>query len=263
MRQVVETMRAAGQMVVASAGNDGIFGCSSVQAPIAMHDAVFSVGAHDSTGTIAGFSSRGPVTADGSGRLKPDISAPGVNVISANLGGGTVPLSGTSMASPHVAGAVALLWSAVPALIGDIDRTEQILIKSATPVPANNCGEGGTPVVPNNTFGFGRLNIQAAIAMAQAPVGLTVAVTESNGQPVSDWEVTVVDTLTSYRYTSVTVFNGVALFPDLYAGAYQVETAMSTPAQNVVLSAGQPNHLSLQLAAPPPTIELYFPQVLN
>ena len=263
LRQVVETMRAAGQMVVASAGNDGIFGCSSVQAPIAMHDAVFSVGAHDSTGTIAGFSSRGPVTADGSGRLKPDISAPGVNVISANLGGGTVPLSGTSMASPHVAGAVALLWSAVPALIGDIDRTEQILIKSATPVPANNCGEGGTPVVPNNTFGFGRLNIQAAIAMAQAPVGLTVAVTESNGQPVSDWEVTVIDTLTGYRYTAVTVFNGVALFPDLYAGAYQVETALSTPAQNVVLSAGQPNHLSLQLAAPPPTIDLYFPQVLN
>ncbi len=67
LRQVVATARAAGQFVVASAGNDGS-SCSSVVDPIAIYDEVFSVGAVDSTGMIAPFSSRGP--GDG-GRQRP------------------------------------------------------------------------------------------------------------------------------------------------------------------------------------------------
>ena len=52
-------------------------GCSSVNTPAAIYDASFSVGATTSSDAISGFSSRGPVTVDGSNRMKPDISAPG------------------------------------------------------------------------------------------------------------------------------------------------------------------------------------------
>lgn len=259
LRQVVETMRAAGQMVVASAGNDGA-GCSSVRNPISMHDAVFSVGAHSSTGTIAGFSSRGPVTADSSGRLKPEISAPGVAVRSTWVNNGYNTIQGTSMASPHVAGAVALLWSAVPSLVGDIDKTEQILIKSATPVPANACGEGDDPVVPNNTYGYGRLDILAAVEMAQAPMGLTIAVTDEDAEPIAEKMVTVIDNLTGYRYIASTYFNGTVHFPDLFTGDYDVEVAGATT-QSITLENNQPGRLTMEVTTATPTI--YLPQVMK
>jgi len=121
LRTVVETIRAAGMFVVASAGNSGSLGCNSVKTPIAIHDATFSIGAHSRDGYLAGFSSRGPVTVDQSGRLKPDLSAPGVDVFSTTINGRYRSLQGTSMASPHVAGAIALLWSAEPSLIGQIE----------------------------------------------------------------------------------------------------------------------------------------------
>ncbi|HEX9374208.1 MAG TPA: S8 family serine peptidase, partial [Roseiflexaceae bacterium] len=90
----VRALRAAGIFVVASAGNEGPR-CSSVEDPIAIYDAVFSVGAIDQDGNLADFSSRGPVTVDGSDRVKPDIVAPGVDVLSALPGGTYGPLDGT------------------------------------------------------------------------------------------------------------------------------------------------------------------------
>ncbi|MBI3959910.1 MAG: S8 family serine peptidase, partial [Chloroflexi bacterium] len=102
LRQVVQTVRAAGQLIVVSGGNEGP-GCSSVKDPISAYPVVFSVGAHNGAGAITGFSSRGPVTVDGSGRLKPQISAAGDSVLSTTPGGNYGNSSGTSMASPHVA----------------------------------------------------------------------------------------------------------------------------------------------------------------
>jgi subtilisin family serine protease len=253
-------MRAAGQMVVASAGNSGSL-CSSVDDPISLYDAVFSVGAHGETGAIAPFSSRGPVIIDGSGRLKPDLSAPGVGVRSAYVNHGYGTLSGTSMASPHVAGAVALLWSAVPTLTSQITLTEQILIKSATPVPFNQCGEATAPITPNNTYGYGRLDVLAAVQMAQNPGVVDVQVLDSGGAPVSAVEVRVRDQLTGYQYVLQTDATGNARAPVVYAGAYtvQVPNNLSLGQSTVSLQAGQQQTVVLQQQP----LLYFFPFVAN
>ena len=169
LRPAVAALRAAGIFTVASAGNSGP-GCGSVNDPPALYDEVFSVGAVDEDGDVTTFSSRGPVTVDGSGRLKPDILAPGASVLSA-LPGGTYGLNdGTSMAGPHVAGVVALMWSAQPLLIGDIERTEQILVRTAQPYRGERVGcfaDGVAAGVPNNAVGYGLLDAYAAVRAAQ------------------------------------------------------------------------------------------------
>lgn len=132
LEPAVAALRTAGIFVVASAGNEGP-ACSTIDAPIALYDQSLSVGAINAARNLAFFSSVGPVAADGSGRTKPDLVAPGVDVLSAFPGNTYARLDGTSMAGPHVAGVVALMWSANPALIGDIDRTEAILLDTARP----------------------------------------------------------------------------------------------------------------------------------
>lgn len=166
----VAAQRAAGIMFVVAAGNSGP-ACSTVMDPASFYDDAYSIGAYSSsTLAIASFSSRGPVTADGSGRLKPDVTAPGVSVRSANSSGttGYVSFSGTSMATPHVAGAVALLWSARPGLRHEIATTENVLNNSAVHVNSAQCDAGGTP---NNVWGWGRLDIKAAVD-ATAPTSV-------------------------------------------------------------------------------------------
>ena len=162
----VSALRAAGIFVVASAGNEGPR-CGSVSDPIAIYDAAFSVGALDRFGSLAPFSSRGPVTVDGSQRVKPDIVAPGVDVLSSMPKNTFAPNSGTSMAGPHVVGVVALMWSAQPKLIGNIDRTEQILIETARPYTGtlDQCAGRGRP---DNDVGYGLVDAYAAVKAALA-----------------------------------------------------------------------------------------------
>ena len=162
LQTVVESVRAAGIEVVVSAGNSGP-SCSSVTDPPAIYAASFSVGATDSSDNIASFSSRGPVTADGSGRLKPDISAPGVSVRSSVPTNSYELLSGTSMAGPHVVGVVALVLSARPDLAGNPDEIEPLLTASALPRTASEtCGGVPGSQIPNNTYGWGRIDALAA-----------------------------------------------------------------------------------------------------
>src|SRR5690606_17399152 len=108
------------------------------------------------------FSSRGP-TPDG--LTKPDIMAPGADILSALPGGTYGSLAGTSMAAPHVAGVVALLWSARPELIGDIDATENLLRATAAPAtPVAGWEEPPSCGHPANTTGAGIVDAYAALA---------------------------------------------------------------------------------------------------
>jgi len=157
----VSALRYAGIFVVVSTGNDGP-NCSTIGQPLSLYADVFSVGAVDQRGIIAEFSSRGPVTSDKSNRIKPDISAPGVDVISSMPKNTYTANSGTSMAGPHLVGVVALIWSAQPKLIGDIERTTQILIQTAKPYKGavSDCGD------PKNTAGYGIVDASEAVKMA-------------------------------------------------------------------------------------------------
>ncbi|MFQ5575987.1 MAG: PKD domain-containing protein, partial [Anaerolineae bacterium] len=129
--------------------------------------AAYTIGAlQKGADTLASFSSRGPVTRDGSNRRKPDLTAPGTSIRSAWRGGGYSFSQGTSMATPHVAGAVALLWSAVPSLTGHITATESYLNAAAVPIPSTACGSLAGH--PNNLYGYGRLDVLAAVKAAQA-----------------------------------------------------------------------------------------------
>jgi len=166
LKQASDNLRHAGIFVVVSTGNDGP-SCETVASPLSLYDSVFSVGAIDQLGDMAQFSSRGPVTADGSGRMKPDIVAPGVEILSSLPGGTYGYNSGTSMAGPHIVGVVALIWSAQPDLIGDIDSTEQLIIDTARPY------EGDTTIgcfeqdgAQNAAYGFGVVDVHEAVRRA-------------------------------------------------------------------------------------------------
>ncbi len=168
LEAAIDHLRAAGIFVVASAGNSGSKGCHSVSAPPAIYEQAFTVGAIAADDSLASFSSKGPVRVDGSNRLKPNVTAPGVNVRSTIRGGGYGVLSGTSMAGSHVAGLVALLISANPSLRGRVAELEDIIEQSAVPkTERDTCSEvGRTAALPNALHGFGRIDALAAIALA-------------------------------------------------------------------------------------------------
>ena len=162
-----DNLRHAGIFVVVSTGNDGP-NCETVEAPLSLYDSVFSVGAINYYGDMADFSSRGPVTVDGSDRVKPDIVAPGVDIFSSLPENSYGSNSGTSMAGPHVVGVVALIWSAQPELIGDIDATKRLIIETAQPYTGNTSLGCFTGDSPSNAFGYGVVDVYEAVKQALA-----------------------------------------------------------------------------------------------
>lgn len=180
MEAVINNVRAAGIVVVVSAGNSGS-ACSTVDDPPAIFSGSFAVGATNSSDGIAGFSSRGPVTVYGNGTLvKPDVSAPGVGIYSSvgvdnNAGSYSYAnYNGTSMAGPHVAGLVALLVSAHPSLRGNVSAIETLIKNTATPryATAPFCGSDNAGSIPNNVYGYGRVDALLAINSPALPVSL-------------------------------------------------------------------------------------------
>ncbi|XTZ16258.1 S8 family serine peptidase [Micromonospora echinospora] len=164
LRPATAAFDAAGVFVVAAAGNTGPF-CASIDDPPAPYADVLTVGAVDRSRRVTEFSSRGPVP----GVAKPDLVAPGAGVRSAMPGGGYSVLDGTSMATPQVAGVVALMWSANPALVGDLDGTRRILRETATPVEASpppGGEETSTCGGAANVAGAGLVDAYAAVRAA-------------------------------------------------------------------------------------------------
>ena len=163
LQAAVEAQAAAGIMMVVAAGNSGS-ACSTVSDPPSFYAASYTVGAlQTGTDVIAGFSSRGPVTADGSGRIKPDICAPGTGTRSATNSGDAnyTTASGTSMATPHIAGAMGLLWSALPSFRHQITASRDWLNSHTVFISSTQCGTAGPP---NNVYGWGRIDILAAVS---------------------------------------------------------------------------------------------------
>jgi subtilisin family serine protease len=162
LQVAVEAQAAAGIMMLSAAQNAGP-NCSTVLNPPGIYAATYTVGALTTgTDTIAGFSSRGPVTADGSNRIKPDICAPGTGTRSSTNASDSsyANFSGTSMATPHMAGAMALLWSAIPGFRHQLTASRDALNNSAVHIASTQCGAAGPP---NNVYGWGRVDIFAAV----------------------------------------------------------------------------------------------------
>jgi subtilisin family serine protease len=188
LETIVNNTLAAGIFVVVSAGNAGP-SCSTVNDPPSIYSASFSVGATDINNALASFSSRGPSTFYDPNLLKPNISAPGVNVRSATRTSDAAfsSLSGTSMAGPHVAGVVALLWSARPHLVRNIAATKLLLQNSASPqvtLAPQTCGGVSSSQIPNNSFGYGRVDALAAYNYS-APSTISGTVTSPSGSPIA------------------------------------------------------------------------------
>ncbi len=152
----VQALRAAGILPVFAAGNFGS-GASSSASP-ANYPESYSVGAVGSTDLVRSDSSRGPSGCGGRTRVFPDLVAPGTGVLTLDRYGLTQMSNGTSIAAPHVAGALALLLGADPDLTPDL----QAALLTGTAVDLGAAGA-------DDTYGSGRLDVAAAYAAVPQP----------------------------------------------------------------------------------------------
>ncbi len=166
----IALLKTAGILPLFAAGNNGP-SSGSVGSP-ASNPGVFAVGASDPDDAVAYFSSRGPSPW---GEVKPHIAAPGVNVLSSVPGGVYAFSNGTSMATPHVAGLVALLRSANPTL--SVAQITDLIAQTAVPLALP---------LPNNDSGWGRIDAFAAVAAATHAGLLTGNVAGPNRQGIAN-----------------------------------------------------------------------------
>jgi subtilisin family serine protease len=211
MEEAVNTLSAEyGTLFVIAAGNSG--GDATVGTP-GSADAALTVGAVDRDDNLAPFSSRGPRIGDGA--IKPDVTAPGVDIVAARHADGTIgpevepgytSLSGTSMATPHVAGAAALLAQQHPDYTGA--QLKAILSGSAKPHPDLTAFEQGA----------GRIDVARAIT--QTVVSEPTSVSIGTVQWPHDDDVPVGKTLTYRNLGDADVTLALALDTDAPAGMF-------------------------------------------
>jgi N-acetylneuraminic acid mutarotase len=184
----------------------------------------FASASHTSARIISDFSSKGPSPFGHDPYTKPNISAPGSAVCSTVPGGGwSCGYSGTSMASPHSAGAVALLWSCNPSLVGQIDATFQALQNTANTPPAGSCG-APPDGQGNYTYGYGFLDVLAAGTGLCGGVSLGTLegyVFDNNGNPVEGASVMASPAIEQNEIQAITDPTGFYSM-DLVVGFYNV-----------------------------------------
>ncbi|MDO8672266.1 MAG: S8 family serine peptidase [Dehalococcoidia bacterium] len=220
----IDALLAAGITPVFAAGNSGS-GAGSVFSPASLNNA-FSVGATDSADNIANFSSRGPSPF---GMIKPEVSAPGVSIRSTYPGGSYVLMSGTSMATPHVAGVLALLKQANPSLT----PIQALSLITSTALPL---GTGR----PNNSYGWGRVDAYAAVSLAMQAGSISGVVRRPGGIPVAGAVVTATNENTATQAVATSGQDGYYAM-DLAFGSYDVRAGAfgyveSAPVRVAILS---------------------------
>ena len=164
----IRALRAAGIIPVFAAGNEGP-SPGSVVSPASLPEAI-AVGASDPYDEVAPFSSRGPSPW---GEIRPHVVAPGVNIRSSLPGGTFASWSGTSMATPHVAGLIALMRSVSPT----ISITQTLFLITSTAVPLST-------TIPNNDSGWGRIDAFAAVATLLNAGSIQGTVRSTEGVPI-------------------------------------------------------------------------------
>lgn len=199
LKTACDNAYAAGILLVASAGNSGNpAGRGDNIGYPAAYASVIAVGATTSNDTRASYSSTGPAL---------ELMAPGSSVLSTKLGGGTTTMSGTSMASPHVAGVAALVWAANTALtnvqlrtllnetaepIGDGDPLKygNGLVDAEAAVGAATGGSEPPPPEPGDALVVAVTTDKTAYRMGET-IYITVSVTDTSGLPVGEAAVSV------------------------------------------------------------------------
>lgn len=171
----VAALQAAGIVTVFAAGNNGPFP-ASIGVP-ASYTNTIAVGASDDIDEVAWFSSRGPSPL--TNQLKPLLVAPGTNILSALPDGKYGYWLGTSMATPHVVGTLALLLSANSGL--SRQAMVQILAETAVPISTTH---------PNDSSGWGRLNTYAAVSQ-RVETGVLQGTIRGNGVPLPGVPITI------------------------------------------------------------------------
>ncbi|MHC4573778.1 MAG: S8 family serine peptidase [Planctomycetota bacterium] len=148
LKDAIDAGGAAGMLFVAAAGNDNENTDEHPHYPSSYDcESVISVMSTNHNDSKSGFSNYGPVSVD--------LGAPGSDILSCKLGGGYHYLSGTSMATPHVAGASALVWSMNTMLSNS--EVKDILLRTVD------------PILPGMCVSEGRLNVYNAILETKAP----------------------------------------------------------------------------------------------
>ena len=247
---VIDNCEAAGVVTTWSAGNEGGQGPETIGSPADRATTLtnaFSVGAIDATNysypwPIAWFSSLGPTGCNvpTDHKIKPEISAPGVDVYSSVPGGGYAQInwSGTSMAGPHVAGVVALMREANPDL--DVDTIKEIIMATAI--------DHGTPG-EDNIFGWGVIDAYEAVLAVMQGYGTltgTISNASNGGTPVGGATIEVIE------IERVTTSAGDGIYAlSLPAETYTVTVThpsfASQTAYNVVITEDEPTVLDFAL----------------